>query len=113
MPHMANALHLLQVHPRPHTPSLLPLEVHLSAHRARSWAGDRRITEYLGLERTSGDHQGRVSYSMLHRSTSMLVWKVSRERDSMTFLGCLFQFSATLNVKKLFLILKWNFPSFS
>lgn len=43
----------------------------------------------------------------------MLVWKVSRERDSMTFLGCLFQFSATLNVKKLFLILKWNFPSFS
>lgn len=66
MPHMANALHLLRVQTRPHAPSLLPLGLHLSAHRARSWAGDRRITEHLGLEGTSGDYQGRVSYSRLH-----------------------------------------------
>jgi len=50
-----------------------------------------------------------VPYSRLHRKTSRWVLNISREGDSSTSLGSLFQGSVTFTVKKFFLMLKWNF----
>ncbi|NXJ79299.1 HTR5A protein, partial [Trogon melanurus] len=75
--------------------------------------GDQVI--WLGVERTSRDHpvqppcQSRITQSRSHRNASRWVLKVSREGDSTIPLGNLCQCSATLTVKKFFLMLRWNF----
>ena len=53
--------------------------------------------------------QSRVTYSRLHRTLSRRVLNISREEDSTTSLGSLFQGSVTLRVKKFFLMFRWNF----
>jgi len=49
-----------------------------------------------------------VPYSRLHRKASSWVLNISREGDSTSSLGSLFQCSVTLKVKKFFLLLRWN-----
>ena len=72
-----------------------------------------RITECSGLEGTSVGHlvkpqcRSRVTYSRLHRTLSRRVLNISREGDSTTSLGSLFQGSITLRVKK-FLLMSIN-----
>jgi len=56
--------------------------------------------------------QSRVSQSRLHRTSSRQVLNISREGDSTTSLGSLFQGSVTLRVK-FFLMFRWNFLCFS
>ena len=74
-----------------------------------------RITECLELEGTSVGHlvqpfcRGRVTYSRLHRTFSRGVLNISREGDSTTSLGSLFQGFITLRGKKFFLIFRRNF----
>jgi len=53
--------------------------------------------------------QSRVAYSRLHRNLSRQVLNISREGDSTTSLGSLFQCSVTLRVKKFFLVFRRNF----
>jgi len=55
----------------------------------------------------------RVTWSRLHRTLSRQVFNISREGDSTTSLGNLFQGSITLRVKKFFLMFRWNFLCFS
>ena len=57
--------------------------------------------------------RSRVTYSRLHRTLSRRVLNISREGDSTTPLGSLFQCSITLRGKKFFLIFSWNFLCFS
>ena len=54
-----------------------------------------------------------VAYSRLHRILSRWVLNISREGDSTTSLGSLFQCSVTLRGKKFFLMFRWNFLCFS
>ena len=76
---------------------------------------NHRITECQGLEGTSVDQlvqpscQSRVTYSRLHRTVSRLVLNISREGESTTSLGNLFQFSITLRGRKFFLMFRQNF----
>ena len=51
----------------------------------------------------------RVTQSRLHRTTSSRGWNISREGDSTTSLGSLFQGSVTLRGKKFFLMFSWSF----
>ena len=87
------------------------------AARALSWF--HRITECSGLEGTPVGHlvqppcRSRVTYSGLHRTLSRRVLNISREGDSTTSLGSLFQCSVTLRGKKFFLGFSWSFPGFS
>ena len=57
--------------------------------------------------------RSRVTYSRLHRTLSRWVLNISREGDSTTSLGSLFQCSITLRGKKFFLMFRWNFLGFS
>ena len=57
--------------------------------------------------------QSRVTYSRLHRTLSRQVLNISREKESTTSLGNLFQGSVTLRVKKFFLMFRQNFLCFS
>jgi len=52
-------------------------------------------------------------YSRLHRTLSRWVLNISREGDSTTSLGSLFQGSITLRGKLFFLMFSWNFLCFS
>ena len=56
--------------------------------------------------------RSRVTYSRLHRTLSRQVLNISREGESTTSLGNLFQCSITLKVKKFFLMFSWNFLCF-
>ena len=58
-------------------------------------------------------HRSRVTYSRLHRTLSRRVLNISREGDSTTSLGSLFQCSVTLRGKKFFLMFRQNFLCFS
>ena len=53
--------------------------------------------------------QSRVIYSRLHRTLSRQIFNISREGDSTTSLGSLFQGSVTLRVKRFFLMFRRNF----
>ena len=93
----------------------------------RPFAGDvalvnsayHRITECSGLEVTSVGHpvqppcRSRVTYSRLHRNSSRRGLNISREGDSTTSPGNLFQGSVTLRGKKFFLMFRRNFLCFS
>ncbi|NXN59337.1 TESK2 kinase, partial [Rynchops niger] len=48
-------------------------------------------------------------FKVLHRNASRQVLNISRDGDSTTSLGSLFQCSATLKVKKFVLMFRWNF----
>jgi len=53
--------------------------------------------------------RSRVTQSRLHRTASRRVLNISREGESPTSLGSLFQCSVTLKVKKFFVKFSWNF----
>ena len=53
--------------------------------------------------------RSRVTYSRLHRNLSRQILNISREGDSTTSLGSLFQCSVTLRGKKFFLLFRRNF----
>jgi len=78
-----------------------------------------RITEWSGLAGPSVGHpaqpscRSRVTQSRLHRTLSRQVLNISREEDSTTSLGSLFQGSVTLRGKKFFLLFSWSFLCFS
>ena len=78
-----------------------------------------RIMEWKGSEGTSVGHlvqpscRSRVTYSRLHGTSSRWGLNTSREADSTTSLGSLFQCSVTLRGKKFFLVFSWNFLCFS
>ena len=57
--------------------------------------------------------RSRVTYSKLHRTLSRRVLNISREGESTTSLGSLFQCSVTLRGKKFFLMFRRNFLCFS
>jgi len=57
--------------------------------------------------------RSRGTYSRLHGTVSRWVLNISREGDSTTSLGNLFQGFACLRVKKFFLMFSWNFLCFS
>ena len=57
--------------------------------------------------------RSRVTYSRLHRTSYRQVFNISREGDSTTSLGSLFQCSVTLRGKKFFLMFRRNFLCFS
>lgn len=77
------------------------------------------FTEWLRLEGTTGcllvqtPCSSRDPYSMLLRIVSRWLLSNSREGDSATSLGILFQSSVTLTVKKIFLMSRWNLLYFS
>jgi len=58
---------------------------------------------------SSPTHLPKQSHLLLHRTFSRWVLNISREGDSTTSLGSLFQCSVTLRGKKLFLVFRWNF----
>ena len=93
-----------------HPPQAKPGKFSLAFHR---------ITEWSGLQGTSVGHPAqppcpsRVTHSRLHRTASRRGWNISREGDSTTSLGSLFQGSGTLRGKKFFLGFSWNFLCFS
>lgn len=72
------------------------------------------FTEWIRLEGTTrGDViqpacWSRFPYSMLFRNVSRLLWSISRDTDTTTSLGILFQCWVTLRVKFL-LTFRWNF----
>lgn len=90
--------------------------------RERSYFTDlwyaAEFTEWLRLEGTTGcllvqtPCSGRDPYVMLLRIVSRWLLSNSREGDSATSLGILFQSSVTLTVK-IFLISSWNLVCFS
>ncbi|NWH55124.1 EGFLA protein, partial [Fregata magnificens] len=51
-----------------------------------------------------------VKTALVHRTASRRVLNISRQGDSTTSLGSLFQCSVTLTVKKFFLMFRWNSP---
>jgi len=57
--------------------------------------------------------RSRVTYSRPQRTLSRWVLNISREGDSTTSLGSLFQCSVILRGKKFFLLFRWNFLCFS
>ena len=65
----------------------------------RGWKGSLEISLFIPLQ---------VLYNRLYRKTSREVLSISREGDSTTSLGSLFQCSAIHEVKKFFLIFRWN-----
>ena len=71
-----------------------------------------RITEWLGLEGTSVGHPVQPpaeAGSPTAGRTGPRVLNISREGDSTTSLGSLFQGSVTLRGKKFFHMFRWNF----
>ena len=80
---------------------------------------NHRNTECSGSEGTSRYHLvqppcwSRVTYSRLHRTLSRRVLNISREGDSTTSLGNLFQGFVTLRVKKFFLMFRRSFLCFN
>lgn len=77
-----------------------------------------RITGWLGLEWTSGDHLNPTIKAGSARtgwtgSNPRGVLNISMEGDSTIYLGNLFQCLVTLKVKKFFPIFRWIFMGFS
>ena len=78
-----------------------------------NWITESQNHRMLGVGRDSMGHlvqapcRSRVSYSRLHRTLSRWVLNISREGDSITSLGNLFQCPVTLRLKKLFLMFNW------
>ena len=99
--------------------SIACIRVFRSQHSPFAGSQDHGITERWGLEGTSVGHlvqppcQSRITYSRLHRTLSRRVLNISREGDSTTSLGSLFQCSFTLRVKKFFFMFTWNFLCFN
>jgi len=71
------------------------------------------------LEGTSGGHlvkpacSSRTTYSQLPRTMSRWLLNTCKEQESTTSLGNLCQSSATLTVKKYFLMFRWSLLRFS
>ena len=72
------------------------------SHDCRDWNGHLEILE-------SSPPSEQAPYSRLHRWVSRWVLNISREGESITSLGSLFQCSITLTVKKFLCILVQNF----
>lgn len=74
-----------------------------------------RHTEELWWKGTAEDYftqppcSSKVTCRMLSRTMSCQVMNISKDGDSRTSLGTLFQCSTTLTAKKYFLTCKWNF----
>ena len=87
-------------HTTPHLPRDCPGRAAAAFHKTtesqnvRGWKGPLRIIWF------KPPCQSRVTYSSLHRVSSRWVLNISREGDSTTPLGSLFQDSVTLRVKK-------------
>lgn len=97
---------------RPSPGTLTKVHINLTPGRTLD-IQNQRISEEVGLERTSKDHLNpHYCYGKLNRIESKQVLKISREVRLHNLFGSLFQCSVTLK-KNLFHIFGWNLLYFS
>lgn len=97
---------------------LVTFRLHVTKWCRISWSAIHRITEWLKLKGTSGDHMVHAHAQSGSPTGCCPVacrwfWSISKAGDSTVYLGNFCQCSVTLIVNKCFLIFRGNLPYFS